>query len=629
MTIPLTRLWIWLCAFATCAGWTLSAIDQLNRGGYAIAFAVVVIVFFVGRAVLLRSPNIHGDAATSPYRNWKKCFRRFRRPLPLAFFALAILIFLGGAIYPPSNYTGLQYHLARVLQWLAHDGWWWIHSPNYRMNDRATGTEWLLAPLLLFTKSDRLLFLVNFIPFLLMPGLIFSIFTRLGISVRVAWQWMWLLPTGYNFILQAGSIANDTFPTVFALAAIDFALRACQSGKFFDVGNSILAAALLTGAKASNLPLLLPWAIAFFPSLPVLRKKILPAIPILLLAATVSFLPNAILNSHFCGDWSGANLEEPRLAQKNPIAGIYGNFFQIALDNFAPPIFPLAHWWNDRAAHFMPHFLVANANKYFDDGFFALGELPTEDWAGIGFGLSILLLVSIVAALYARRNRRARTAATAMRWPFFISIWLALIAYSAKSGLTNTARIIAPYYPLLIASLVVSVAWSEIIRRRWWKIFAGIAVALSFVVLIVSADRPLWPAKTILSKLVAQHPNSSAISRALNVYTIYSKRSDPLASVRQLLPENIKVVGFIGGADDMDISLWRPFGSRTVKHFFWNDSEIRSQVQYAVVGGANLKARGATIDDWLLKNNAELIAATNATLKVGEGVQPWFVVQLK
>ena len=76
----------------------------------------------------------------------------------------ALLIFLGGVIYPPTNYTGLTYRVERVLQWLDHGQWWWIHTPNYRMNDRACGIEWLYAPLLLVTKSDRALFLVNFIP---------------------------------------------------------------------------------------------------------------------------------------------------------------------------------------------------------------------------------------------------------------------------------------------------------------------------------------------------------------------------------------------------------------------------------------------------------------------------------
>ena len=118
----------------------------------------------------------------------QKSLRRFRRPLPLCFGALAVLIFLGGAIHAPGNYTGLAYRAGRVLQWLSHGHWFWIDTEDYRMNDRACGIEWLSAPILLFTNSTRGLFLINFLPFLLLPGLIFSIFTRLGVRARVAWH---------------------------------------------------------------------------------------------------------------------------------------------------------------------------------------------------------------------------------------------------------------------------------------------------------------------------------------------------------------------------------------------------------------------------------------------------------
>ena len=56
------------------------------------------------------------------------------------------------------------------------------------------------------------------------------------------------------------------FSAVYALAAVDFALRARKSGRVSEVCLSVLSAALLTGAKASNLPLLLPWAVAFVPT---------------------------------------------------------------------------------------------------------------------------------------------------------------------------------------------------------------------------------------------------------------------------------------------------------------------------------------------------------------------------
>jgi hypothetical protein len=159
----------------------------------------------------------------------------------------------------------------------------------------------------------------------------------------------------------------------------------------------------------------------------------------------------------------------------------------------------------------------------------------------------------------------------------------------------------------------------------------AIVIFLAFVVLAISPDRPLWPAKTVLSRLAAQHPDSRSLSRARDVYTIYSSRHDSLAAVRNLLPPDAKTVGFIGSADDVDISLWQPYGTRRVEHFLLTDppEQIRQKVKYVVLGGYNLNFYNLTVDAWMQRNGAELVGTTNATLKVSEGMQPWYVVRFK
>jgi hypothetical protein len=645
--LPCARLWLWISAFASLAGWTLSAAGELNRPGYAVAFAAFAVFVFVFRRILaepteskVQSPKPKVESAIERRGLWalgfglwtKKNLRRFRRPLPLCFGALAVLIFLGGVIHAPGNYTGLAYRAGRVLQWLAHGHWFWIHTTDYRMNDRACGIEWLSAPVLLFTQSTRGLFLINFLPFLLLPGLAFSIFTQLGVRARVAWHWMWLLPTGYNFILQAGGIANDTFPTVYALAAVDFGLRAWKSRRPSDLWHSLLAAALLTGAKGSNLPLLLPWAILFFPLVPLLRRKPVASALVILLASAVSFLPTAILNAHFLGDWSGLSIERTGMNMKNPLAGVWGNALLWLLDNFTPPLFPFAGWWNEHALAALPHFISAPLTANFEPGFLWLGELPTEDWAGIGFGLSGLLAVSVIASFLVRNPHP--TSAFSLQPSAFLLLapWLALLAYSMKSGMNTPARLIAPYYPLLLPLLLAGAGQSQIVRRHWWRALVAVVLAMAFIVLILTPDRPLWPARTILSGLAARHPNRHLIARALDVYTVYAKRSDPLADVRPLLPPNLKAVGFIGAEDDCDISLWLPLGSRRVEHFLLSDPPERfrqQQIEYVVVGGLNLQLRGTTFDAWRQKTGAEVVASTNATQKVSEGPQAWYVVRFK
>jgi hypothetical protein len=626
---PLVRLWLWISVLASVAGWSLSALGQLNRPGYAVFFAAFAVLILICRKKL-------GLVSSKTNSRGKKFLRRFRQPLPFSFAVLAFLVFLGGVLYPPGNYTGLNYRVARVLQWLAHGQWCWIHTPNFRMNDRACGIEWLTAPLLLFTKSDRALFLINFIPFLLLPGLVFSLFRRLGVRARVAWHWMWLLPTGYNFLVQAAGVANDTFPAVYVLAALDFGCRAWVSRRPADLWHSILAAALLTGAKASNLPLLLPWAVLIFALLPVLRRQTAMTLLVIFLAALVSFLPTAILNVHYLGDWSGLSIERAGMNMKNPVVGVWGNTLLLLLNNFVPPLFPLAGWWNQHALNILPQFLIAPMTANFEQGFQMLPELPTEDWAGIGFGLSLLLLVSVSASFLMGRSAKRNpepsplVPAKLCRW-VLIAPWFALLAFGMKSGMVTPQRLIAPYYPLLLPLFLVGAGQSQIIRRCWWRVMVGVVLLLALVVLVLSPDRPLWPAKTILSGAQARHPGQHLIARALKVYTIYSGRSDPLAGVRALLPPDIKVVGFIGTEDDTDISLWRPFGERRVEHFFLTDppEQIRQHVQCVVLGGFNLKEHNTTLDAWLQSSGAELVATTNATLKVAEGLQPWYVVRFK
>ena len=627
--LPLVRLWLWISVFASVAGWTLSALTQLNRPGYAVCLAAFA------ASVLVCRHELELIAGRKISRG-RKLLHRFRRPLPFCFAGLTFLIFLGGVLYPPGNYTGLNYRVARVLQWLAHGQWFWIHTPNFRMNDRACGIEWLTAPLLLFTKSDRALFLVNFIPFLLLPGLIFSVFTRSGVSAKVAWQWMWLLPTGYNFLLQAGGIANDIFPAVYALAALDFGWRAWVSRRPADLWHSLLAAALLTGAKASNLPLLLPWAILIFALLPVLCRKPVTTVLVVFLALMISFLPTAILNIHFLGDWSGLSIERAGINMKNPLVGVWGNTLLLLLNNFIPPLFPLAGWWNQHALSVLPHILTFPMVANFEQGFQMLPELPTEDWAGLGFGLSWLLLVSVTASFLIGRFPKKDFKTTPaipiklQRW-VLIAPWFALLAYGMKSGMVTPQRLIAPYYPLLLPLLLAGGRQSQIIRCRWWRRLAGVGLVLALVVLVLSPDRPLWPAKTILTEALARRPGQRLITRALKVYTVYSERSDALAGVRGLLPPDVKVVGFIGTEDDCDISLWRPLGERRVEHFFLTDPPelIRQHVPYVVLGGFNLSTHGTTLDAWLQSSGAELVAATNATLKISEGQQPWYVVKFK
>ncbi len=116
---------------------------------------------------------------------------------------------------------------------------------------------------------------------------------------------------------------------------------------------SMISAALLTGAKTSNAPLLLAWLILFSGSFRLGLSRPVAFIFFALCGLVISFVPTALLNVKYCGDWTGFVLERAGLV-KDPITGIAGNAFGLMVENIVPPIFPLAGWWNSHVIESMP-----------------------------------------------------------------------------------------------------------------------------------------------------------------------------------------------------------------------------------------------------------------------------------
>ena len=602
-------LWVWFCAYFGFAGWTLSALHELNATGYA----VISLLGFATLTVWLKTcrPFFPSRNACRPF------FRRFRKPFPLAFLILAVMAFLGGAIYAPTNYDALAYRLPRVLHWLAANQWHWIHTVFDRVNDRSCGIEWVSAPFIALFKTDRFLFLIDFISFVFLPGLVFSVFTRLGVRRRVAWHWMWIVPTGYSFMLQAGSIGNDLFGATFALAAVDFALRAKISRSSRDFFASILAAAMMTSAKTSSLPLLLPWAIAIFPSLKLTLRWPLRTVAVCVIAAFASALPTMVLNQKFSGDWSGAGLNRSTTVPHAAVLRTGANVVLLTIENFVPPVFPEAGKWNRTVEAKLPPKLQEQLAQLIEwpGCKFHVDEMQIEESSGLGFGVSALLLAGVAAGFFLRRKNFSDTGLrwqTCIRWSPAVS----LLAVLVVSDLAEIGRIFTPYYALLIPILLACSGQEQLVKKRWWRAAAFAVFLIAAGLLIVSPARPLFPVMTILKE------TPGAPVRAREVYTVYSKRNDGFAPVRALLPPGLKILGLIT-YDDPETSLWRPFGSRHIEYVCPQDTaaDLKARgVEYVLVREEVLGVWfNCSLDGWLKKMNAHIVQKIPLNLRASRG----------
>jgi hypothetical protein len=600
---------------------------------------------------------------------WRKWLRRFRRPLPLAFLALVGLATLGGALYGPSNYDAMAYRVPRVLHWLAEGRWHWIHTDFQRVNTRTCGIEWLSAPLVAFTKTDRLLFLINIASFLLLPGLIFSLFRQVGVKARTAWHWMWILPGGYCFVLQAGSISNDMFSTVYSLAAVDFALRARKSGRISEVCLSILSAALLTGAKTSNLPLLLPWAIALLPTWRIWLRHPVKVGWCLLPAIGASLVPMALMNLKYCGDWSGAAAEHVPVASGPMWLRLFANTINYTLANLVPPVFPLASAWNRLADAVTPGPLAALLQAHFEPSLahWKLAEIQEEETASLGFGLTVLLVLSLWAVRHKGKENAGASAPTAtasdkglLSWcgrrgneslinsisrSFKLLIrdslprllhslglvclapWISLLFVIAMINFGGV-RYLTCYVPLLIMGLLREPAQAGLTRRRWWQGAALLTCGLASLLLILSPARPLWPAHWFFQRYEATLRSSALGLRAMNAYEVKGTRAQVFAPMVALLPPDAAVVGFMAN-DYPETSLWKPFGSRRILHVKVSDSpELLRQrgLKYIVATTEHLTE---SWPEWLQRMNARELQCVS--LKMWGYQQPyaWHLVELQ
>ncbi len=563
------RLWLIYATAMSAGGWGLSAFGWLNPTGLA---GLLLLALGLWTGIVRRDTVRPAARIAREWRRWRKF--RGRRILPLLFVSIAIVGVGGGALNEPYNYDSLWYRVPRMLHWLREGGWHWIHTEEFRMNVSAVHSEWITIPLLGSGLGPRVLFLVNAVSFILLPGVFYSMLVALGTRKRVAWYWMWLLPSGWVYAFQAGSLANDLQAAPYVMAAILYGVRAA-AGQREALLWSILAAGLFSGAKLFLLPLLLPWLVCATPAWRQALRQPRPLLLVSLVAALASLLPLAGMCQLHTGSWLGTTKTESYVPAY-PLFAVPANLVIVLASNLLPPFFPPANGWNAWISQAASQPPLAT----WTIGFESFGSLPPavdETVAGLGIGLTTLAL----AGMLYPRPRGSQPLPPRRAW-FTMSVIIATLVFMAKVGPYPINRYLAAYFPLLLALALRSPAQEAFVRRSWFRRGAAISAAVSLLCVMASRQHPFPIVTGLIAWSAERLPDNHLIQK---LHEGYSWRLDTVRRFRNFgsaLPAKSTIGLLLQGPGEHE--LWR--AGFKIWHIRTDDSMDRWRtlgIEYVIV----------------------------------------------
>lgn len=616
-----------LASVAVLLGWMLSALGELTPRGYLMAgIPALAIVGF------LSTKNSAGTslmpAMRLPVLWWKK-----RRMLPLIFILTFFLIVCGSLLHEPNNFDGLSYRIPKILQWADHHRWHSIDTPFGELNYTLPNYEWLTMPFYMVTGGFHATVVINWIAYLFLPALFFSLLRTFGTPARLARDWMWIFPSAYLIAMQAGGIGNDLLGLTAILAALHCAKRFAATGRTSYLFDALLAAGFCTGIKLSNLPL--AGFVLIVLGLPALRaKRIALAAAVALFVAVSAVIPLA-LNFNHTGTILGTTSHDDQV--QNPIAGCVGNGLIASVTTLAPPVFPGANQVSGALEKMLGQGLDSWLRAHYAKFTLRLNELPQEESGGLGLGITVMLLLNITIWFRRRKIEKTfRPNPALLPWQMFAWWgWLgfSLLVLSAKLG-TGPAfpRNMLPWTPLLLAPIIGHFARGEIFRSRAWRI-AAVLVALSAApALILTPSRPLFPAAQFFEFAKKHGAPASALDRASVVYEVYAHRDDPFAPVKNELPGSVAVLGLISDGNEPTASWWKPYGSHHCVYLLSEDAveaARKNGVEYvAIQEFACGKYFDANAETWARTHRAHLIKSFELKLLAASPPMNYYLVKL-
>jgi hypothetical protein len=350
----------------------------------------------------------------------------------------------------------------------------------------------------------------------------------------------------------------------------------------------------------------------------------------IIVAAMISFFPVAVLNTHFTGDYSGDphNVSQQKL--DSPISGLLGNSIQVVVANVWPPLWPTKTPLNALIPEPLRNYFARTFPRF--DPSASTGEMQMEESAGLGLGITICLISMIVLRCWAGVARPDLVMSPKRQFlPIFLGTIVALVVFMAKFGNEGVQRYLTPYYPLLIAGVLLLLALDgAVIRFFLCRVIACGVMFMAVPLVILSPQRPLFSTETAAHYLAKISPTGAA--RMQKVYEVYGARYDSMKELTSALPINATSVGLIQTGDISESVLWRPYGSRRIVDVAPTESidQLKADhVHYIIVDDEALnETYHTTFDQVTNRWGAIVVMQKDLVLWAKSGPGSWHIIAL-
>lgn len=489
VVVMLAVMFLFYAAWCSVMGWTLSALGFLGPAGYLIGLLPLV-------AGLIGISRLH---RLSRQGTGLQSLRRLRA-YEWMFLLVLMVVLTGAVLHEPFGWDACAYRLPRVQRWLSEGRWSWLNSGDDRMDISALSFEWMIAPQLALLRTDRLLFLNNFLPYVLMPGLCWLASRVVGLRRDWALFLSALLPLGFCFVLQAGGIQNDGLAAFFALTSVVLARSKAADWLpgTWRLGLSLISLALLSGLKLTNVPLagvLGIWVLwREFKPLCALLRNARWALPVSLVAIICSIIPISLANQLHSGNWSGDPLNRYRHKATNPLTAAAANVIFLLTDAITPdPVSGRLNQWLEGLRADPDSLLSKLSQAHPHLSYLRFPAFGYEGTSGPGSPILIGLPLAVGLSCFRRRriSRRHR------KWDcgFLVLTGVAYVAFLSMVAVQLSQRHAAGYYPLLVIGVCGPFGARLRLLPSWWTrmvlLGSGFTVLVS---LYLSPIRVICPA---------------------------------------------------------------------------------------------------------------------------------------